>query len=124
MTEKINKMAYILLTNRRDWEDKLSRIRSSLEQLARKLGLDPETITINDNLVEYLAYNNLGGAGLLIPPYALVFLPARLKSLDASMEQEKLRVFISGNLMRQTTLLLWLPTTTILIYRILKPGNH
>jgi len=99
-TEKINKMAYILLTNRRDWEDKLSRIRSSLEQLARKLGLDPETITINDNLVEYLAYNNLGGAGLLIPPYALVFLPARLKSLDASMEQEKLRVFISGNLMR------------------------
>lgn len=98
--EKINKMADKLLSNRRDWEDKLSRVRASLEHLARKFGLETKTISINDSLVEYLAYNNLGGAGLLTPPYALVFLPARLKSSAASLGQEKLRVFVSGNLMR------------------------
>lgn len=98
--ERINEMAGKLLSNRQYWEDKLSRVRADLEDLAWKFGLEIETISINYSLVEYLAYNNLGGAGLLTPPYTLVFLPARLKSSALSLDQEKLRVFISGNLMR------------------------
>ncbi|MGI6317262.1 MAG: hypothetical protein ACOX1J_00735 [Dethiobacteria bacterium] len=60
----------------------------------------PQLIKINSNLIEYLQYNDLGSAGLLVPPYTLAFLPVKIRNKHYQEEKERLRIFIIGNLMR------------------------
>ncbi|OIQ09554.1 CRISPR-associated endonuclease/helicase Cas3 [Moorella thermoacetica] len=82
--------------------NRLSRdLVAELTILAEKYDLDPAVMGLNTNLTEYLRYNTLGSAGLLIPPYTLVYLPDQIRAKAArGDEKDRARVFIAGNLMR------------------------
>lgn len=83
------------------WEERTNSIQSELSEIAVRYGLNPGVIGANKELIEYLSYHSLGTAGILLPPYTLSFLPSRLRQKAAQRnEGEKLRVFLSGNLMR------------------------
>ncbi|SHH08510.1 CRISPR-associated endonuclease/helicase Cas3 [Thermosyntropha lipolytica DSM 11003] len=82
------------------WNARINQIKEELDKFVSVFNLSVEAIGINFVLTEYLQYNNLGDAGLLIPPYALSFLPIRLKNGEQKEEIEKLRTFVAGNLMR------------------------
>lgn len=83
------------------WEERTNSLQSELSEIAVGYGLNPEVIGANKELIEYLSYHSLGTAGILLPPYTLSFLPSRLRQKAAQRnEEEKLRVFLSGNLMR------------------------
>jgi len=59
--------------------------------------LNLDVIGFNEDVVEDLTYNELGTSGLVIPPYSMIFLSERMM---AAGSDEKLRIFIAGNLMR------------------------
>lgn len=82
------------------WENLVLEAKRTMEHSATKHNLDPSVITINKNLIEYMKYNNIGNAGILIPPYTMVFLPKRLLVTEEYQKNEILRIFITGNLMR------------------------
>jgi len=83
------------------WAERVEQLQNELNNVAKKYDLTPEVIGLNEVLIEYLSHNNLGMSGLLVPPYTLSFLPVRLRDKAAQQrENEKLRVFLSGNLMR------------------------
>mgnify|MGYP000906736119 CR=1 FL=1 len=98
-TLDVSKKAEDIQNNRNQWNNICSAAAEGLNDLAVKYDLNPDVIGINDILVEYLCYNNLGAAGLLVPPYTLVFLPSQIKNA-VDNETDRLRVFIAGNLMR------------------------
>jgi CRISPR-associated endonuclease/helicase Cas3 len=83
------------------WAERVKQLQNELSNVAREYELKPEVIGLNEVLIEYLNHNNLGMSGLLVPPYTLSFLPVRLRDKATQQrENEKLRVFLSGNLMR------------------------
>jgi len=82
------------------WERLAFELKDAMERLASRYNLDPSVISLNTNLIEYLRYNNLGNSGILIPPYTMVFLPGRLRTTEEYLNNELLRIFITGNLMR------------------------
>lgn len=97
---EIKEKADKVLKSREEWEGYAKRLLSELQCLIERYHLNPDVIGINVVLVEYLCYNNLGSAGLLVPPYTLVFLPEQISSSAKQDDWEKLRLFITGNLMR------------------------
>lgn len=97
---EIKEKADKVLNSRGEWEGYAKRLLNELQCLIERFHLNPDVIRINDVLVEYLCYNNLGSAGLLVPPYTLVFLPEQISSSAKQDDWEKLRLFITGNLMR------------------------
>ena len=98
-SDEIQRKAVEIQNDRQRWQDLCSRAVEELKEMAEQYGLDYKVIGLNDDLIKYLQYNNLGAAGLLVPPYSMAFLPARMvKNLDTA--KEKLRLFIAGNLMR------------------------
>lgn len=97
---EIKEKAENVLSSRGQWEKYAKRLFCELRCLIWRYHLNPEVIGINTVLVEYLCYNNLGSAGLLIPPYTLVFLPEQISRSVRQDDWEKLRLFIAGNLMR------------------------
>jgi len=98
-SDEIRKKALEILNDRQRWQDLCSRAAEELKEVAGQYGLDPHVVGLNDNLAGYLQYNDLGAAGLLVPPYTMAFLPARMiKNFD--MDRERLRIFVAGNLMR------------------------
>ncbi|OPY56694.1 MAG: CRISPR-associated endonuclease/helicase Cas3 [Pelotomaculum sp. PtaU1.Bin035] len=96
ISDKAEEVSHFLET----WENLVLEAKRTIEHLAQKHNLDPSVISVNKNLIEYLKYNNLGNAGILIPPYTMVFLPGRLRISDEYQKNELLRIFITGNLMR------------------------
>ena len=83
-----------------EWADLCQRAAEQLGKLAKRYQLDGQVIGINKNLVEYLQYNTLGAAGVLVPPYTLAFLPTSIKDANDNTERERFRIFVAGNLMR------------------------
>ena len=71
-----------------------------MEGLAKRYRLNEKIIGINKSLVEYLQYNTLGEAGVLVPPYTLAFLPESIRGGNGKTEKERFRIFVAGNLMR------------------------
>ncbi len=83
------------------WDERVTRLYDELSEVSQHFDLNPEVIGANEVLIEYLSYHSLGNAGLLVPPYTLSFLPARLREKSIQQDEtEKLHVFLSGNLMR------------------------
>jgi CRISPR-associated endonuclease/helicase Cas3 len=99
-SSEIKDKAENVLKSRGQWEGYSKRLLNELQCLIERYHLNPRVIGINDVLVEYLCYNNLGSAGLLTPPYTLVFLPEQISRSVRQDDWEKLRLFITGNLMR------------------------
>jgi CRISPR-associated endonuclease/helicase Cas3 len=96
----IREKASEFLQDRVKWTKWCQMVLEDLSEVALEYGLDPQLIKINTKLVEYLQYNDLGSAGLLVPPYTLAFLPAKIRDKHYKDEKERLRIFITGNLMR------------------------
>lgn len=98
---EISEKAEKYMRNQHFWAERTNSLQSSLSEIAVQYGLNPEVIGANKELIEYLSYHNLGNAGILLPPYTLSFLPSRLRrKAEQRSQDEKLRVFLSGNLMR------------------------
>lgn len=97
--DEIRNKAKEILDNWRDWQDLCSRAVEGLKKVAEQYGLDFQVIGLNVDLLHYLQYNDLGAAGLLVPPYTMAFLPARMIK-NFNMDKERLRIFVAGNLMR------------------------
>lgn len=97
---EIKEKAESVLISREQWEEHANRLLDELHILIDKYQLSPGVIGINETFIEYLCYNNLGSAGILTPPYTLVFLPEQIRSSVRQDDWEKLRIFITGNLMR------------------------
>jgi CRISPR-associated endonuclease/helicase Cas3 len=83
-----------------EWSNLCRRAAEQLGELAKLYQLDEQIIGMNETLIEYLQYNSLGSAGVLVPPYTLAFLPASIRDSNDGTEREKFRIFIAGNLMR------------------------
>ena len=96
----IRKKAIEFLQDKAKWTKWCQMVAENLHKVALEYGLDPQLIKINSNLIEYLQYNDLGSAGLLVPPYTLAFLPVKIRNKHYQEEKERLRIFIIGNLMR------------------------
>jgi CRISPR-associated endonuclease/helicase Cas3 len=98
---EISEQAEGYLRNQHFWAERTNSLQSTLSEVAVQYGLNPEVIGANEELIEYLGYHSLGNAGILVPPYTLSFLPSRLRQkVEQRSQNEKLRVFLSGNLMR------------------------
>lgn len=98
---EISEQAEKYMRNQHFWAERTNSLQSTLSEIAIKYGLNPEVIGANEELIEYLGYHSLGNAGILLPPYSLSFLPSRLRQkAEQRSQNEKLRVFLSGNLMR------------------------
>lgn len=98
---RIKEKALELKEGRQNWVLWSQELITELTLLAKKYGLDPAVMGLNNTLVEYLSFNSLGAAGLLIPPYTLVYLPQHIKARVAGEEKrDRARIFIAGNLMR------------------------
>lgn len=99
--EEVRRRAEEMLNNREEWVRRILKVRTFMEDIARRYDLEPGVISFNDTLTEYLSCNDLGTSGLLVPPYTLIFLPSKLKNMiGGERDDERLRVFVSGNLMR------------------------
>ncbi|MBO8169065.1 MAG: CRISPR-associated helicase Cas3' [Thermoanaerobacteraceae bacterium] len=97
----ISSRAGDIIKNRAEWRRLADKLHYCLKEVAEKYGLDGKAVGLNELYVEYLYYNNLGTAGLLLPPYTMKFLPSRIKGISGEKESyEKIRVFIAGSLMR------------------------
>jgi CRISPR-associated endonuclease/helicase Cas3 len=96
---RINEKAREIIENKEQWIKRCRELKDYLHDIINKYDLNPNIIDINDTLIDYLCYNNLGSAGLLVPPYTLTFLPSKIKD-SSTNNDEKLRVFIAGSLMR------------------------
>ncbi|MGB9791249.1 MAG: CRISPR-associated helicase Cas3' [Thermacetogeniaceae bacterium] len=79
------------------YEGMLRELKEGLKELAEEHGLGLEAVGFNEDVVKYLMYNDLGASGLITPPYNMIFLSERLRAADSD---ERLRIFIAGNLMR------------------------
>ncbi|MGI9862028.1 CRISPR-associated helicase Cas3' [Moorella naiadis] len=98
---RIKEKAQELKKGRQNWVQWSQELFTELALLAKKYGLDPAVMGLNNTLVDYLSFNSLGAAGLLIPPYTLVYLPQQIKARVAGEEKrDRARIFIAGNLMR------------------------
>lgn len=106
----VNIFATSLLSNKAEWEKWLQDVAVDMDKLClfQKYSLDKDVVGLNERLIEDLAdqasngefnENNLGSNGFLIPPYTLSFLPGRIKQ-QLTSSAERLRIFITGNLMR------------------------
>lgn len=98
-SEVITERAKEILRNEREWTQIADELRTEMEELASRYGLNPDSIGLNRLLLEDVACNGLGSTGLLMPPYSLTFLPSRLRRKQ-NHSQELLRIFVAGNLMR------------------------
>lgn len=99
--DEISEKAIEFKNDKISWIEKVEKLQSELNNLAEQYGLNPKVIGINETLIEYLRYHSLGQAGLLVPPYTLAFLPARLrKNANQYNDTKKIQIFLSGNLMR------------------------
>lgn len=87
-----------LLKNWSDLDERVQKLKIKMEELAKEHGLNLDIISVNEFLLEDLENNGLGSTGLLIPPYTMAFLPSRIKK--ESEDLERLRIFVSGSLMR------------------------
>ncbi|GEA15003.1 CRISPR-associated helicase/endonuclease Cas3 [Moorella sp. E308F] len=84
-----------------EWLQLSKELIEELTLLAEAHNLDADVMGLNRMLVEYLRYNSLGAAGLLLPPYTLVYLPEQIRDKAAGKEEiDRARIFIAGNLMR------------------------
>lgn len=83
-----------------EWSARCQKVARQLEGLAKRYRLNEKIIGINKSLVEYLQYNTLGEAGVLVPPYTLAFLPESIRGGNGKTEKERFRIFVAGNLMR------------------------
>jgi len=98
---EISEQAEGYMRDQHFWARRTNSLQRTLSKIAVQYGLNPEVIGANKELIEYLSYHNLGNAGILLPPYTLSFLPSRLRrKAEQRSQDEKLRVFLSGNLMR------------------------
>ncbi|GAW93390.1 CRISPR-associated helicase/endonuclease Cas3 [Calderihabitans maritimus] len=98
---EISSRASEIIENKTEWRRLADELRGCLKEVAEKYGLNGEAVGLNELYVEYLSYNELGTAGLLLPPYSMKFLPSRIKGMSGEKENyEKIRVFITGSLMR------------------------
>ena len=79
------------------------RLLSELQCLIERYHLNPDVIGINVVLVEYLCYNNLGSAGLLVPHIHWCSFLNKLAVLP-NKTIRKTSSFITGNLMRARSL--------------------
>lgn len=83
------------------WSEMCEQLQELLRDVAFYYHLEcKEVIDFNEQLAEYLQFNDLGAAGLVVPPYTLTFLPSKSKSGQWENESEKMRIFVAGNLMR------------------------
>lgn len=99
-SSEIKEKAESVLNFREQWEEYANRLLNELHTLIKKYQLDPGVIGLNKIFIEYLCYNDLGSAGILTPPYTLVFLPEQIRNSAGQDDWEELRVFLIGNLMR------------------------
>lgn len=84
-----------------EWLQLSKGLIEELSLLAEEHELDPAVMGLNRTLVEYLRYNSLGSAGVLIPPYTLVYLPEQIRAKAVTEEEiDRARIFIAGSLMR------------------------
>ncbi|WP_338834071.1 hypothetical protein MHLNE_04390 [Moorella humiferrea] len=95
--ELFKERAKMLAECRSCYEEMLRKLKDGLKGLAEKHGLSLDAVCFNEDVVEYLMYNDLGASGLITPPYSMIFLSERMKATDSD---EKLRIFVAGNLMR------------------------
>lgn len=100
-TNEIREKAKNILKDKDTWVEYCKQLKESLKALAEKYLLESDIIQLNEELLEYLACGNiLGYSGLLNPPYSLVFLPEKIRKSMYSEENDRMRIFISGNLLR------------------------
>jgi len=95
----IRKKALEFTDKAQKWQDLCHSLAGKLKNLAEQYGLNAQVIGINNDLIKYLQYNDLGTAGLLVPPYTLAFLPAKMRA-GFDFDREKFRIFVAGNLIR------------------------
>lgn len=99
--EEISEKARDCRRDKYFWQERVTKLQDEFHELCEQYELSPDVLGINEVLVEYLSYHNLGQAGLLVPPYTLSFLPARLREKARQTNKlTKLQIFLSGNLMR------------------------
>lgn len=109
-TDDFNKKANELWKNRDEWLKLLENAKDKLRGLAKQYEIDIDVVAFNDILVRYFLSadqrtaedrrnNTLLDSGLIMPPYSLSLLPQRLRQ-PWDVEQEKMRIFVTGNLMR------------------------
>ncbi|HHW41103.1 MAG TPA: CRISPR-associated helicase Cas3' [Syntrophomonadaceae bacterium] len=97
LSECLKERAKMLAECRGCYEGMLMELKEGLRQLAEEHGLSLEAVGFNEDVVEYLMYNDLGASGLITPPYSMIFLSERMKATDSD---EEMRIFVAGNLMR------------------------
>ncbi len=98
-SEGLSNLARLIAQEESKWDADLEELRLQLQEM--QPDLDVSGIKINHDLLEYLQYNSLGDSGLLLPPYTMNFLPDYLKIINSEVRQkEKMRVFLTGSLMR------------------------
>lgn len=97
---EISSKAEEFVSKGNEWAERCKKVAQQMTELAKHYQLNEEIIDINGTLIEYLRYGSLGGAGILNPPYTLVYLPQSIRQCDKESEHDKLRIFVAGNLMR------------------------